>query len=38
MKMKDFASRIKKAGNLDRQAIRINKFKDITSTKKGKVK
>merc|ERR1711874_235769 len=29
-------SRIKKAGNLDRQAIRINKFKDITSTKKGK--
>merc|ERR1711936_1535854 len=31
MKMKDFASRIKKAGNLDRQAIRINKFKDITS-------
>jgi len=36
MKMKDFASRIKKAGNLDRQAIRINKFKDITSTKKGK--
>ena len=38
MKMKDFASRIKKAGNLDRQAIRINKFKEITSTKKGKVK
>merc|ERR1712223_872155 len=36
MKMKDFAGRIKKAGNLDRQAIRINKFKDITSTKKGK--
>merc|ERR1711910_114829 len=36
MKMKDFASRIKKAGNLDRQAIRINKFKDIPSTKKGK--
>merc|ERR1712223_2022613 len=36
MKMKDFASRIKKAGNLDGQAIRIDKFKDITSTNKGK--
>ena len=38
MQMKEFASRIKKAGNLERQAKRITDFKKINDNKKGKVK
>ena len=37
MKMKEFASRIKKAGNLERQSKRITDFKKINDNKKGKV-
>merc|ERR1711936_1400591 len=36
MKMKEFASRIKKAGNLERQSKRITDFKKINDNKKGK--
>jgi len=36
MKMKDFASRIKKAGNLERQAIRIGKYKNLNIKKTDK--
>ena len=35
--MKDFASRIKKAGNLYRQSKRITDFGDIKDNKKNKV-
>ena len=38
MQMKEFASRIKKAGNLERQAKRITDFKKINDNKKGKVR
>ena len=38
MQMKEFASRIKKAGNLERQAKRIKNFQKINDDKKGKVK
>ena len=37
MKMKEFASRIKKAGNLERQSKRITDFKKINDNKKAKV-
>merc|ERR1711936_1289196 len=36
MKMKEFASRIKKAGNLERQSKRITDFKKINDNKKAK--
>ena len=35
--MKEFASRIKKAGNLERQSKRITDFKKINDNKKAKV-
>ena len=37
MKMKEFASRIKKAGNIVRQSKRVTDFKKINDNKKGKV-
>ena len=37
MKMKEFASRIKKAGNLVRQSKRITDFMKINNKKKEKV-